>query len=161
MHAGVRIPKAHHPRVVGAGDRRLAELARLEEEDPLVRAGRPHELLLRLPQHFAQKTHLAGLLVCELPKVEERTEVGTGADQEVEVVRVTLNVMEPGDGEQDDGSVGVLVRRAAGSESCADRGDPLRCTDELDLHHRGGDRGSEPPRSARVGVAVVRDARIC
>ena len=43
-------------------------------------------------------------------------EVGRRADEEVEVVRLALHVMKPGDGEQDEHGVGVVVRRVAGSE---------------------------------------------
>jgi hypothetical protein len=168
MHTGVAVAEAHHPGVVGGGDRRLAELERLEEEDPLLarvlvahfgRRGHARELLLRRPEHLAEDAILASLLVCELPGVEERAEVGGGADEEVEV-RVILHVMQSGECERDDHRVRVIVGGAFGGESGGDLRDAFRRADQLDLHDAGRDCGGERARLAGVGTTVVRDAGV-
>ena len=165
MDAGVRVAEAHHPSVVGAGDRRLAELARLEEEHPVLArllvarlegGGHAHELFLGGPEHLAEDTGPAGLLVCELPDLEEVPEVGGGTDQEVEVARVVLDVMKPGEGERDDHGVRVVVGCAPSGESGRDLGKALGCGDELDLDDARRDCGRERAVSTGLGDAVVR-----
>jgi len=74
MDACVLVAEAQHIPAVGARDRRLAELARLERVQVRVRGDGLDEALLRLPQVVAEQTHVARLLRPEAPEREEGEE---------------------------------------------------------------------------------------
>ena len=118
--------------------------------------GNADELFLGGPEHFAEDPVLAALLVGELPQIEERPEVGGGTDEEVEVVRAALQVVEAGEGKRDRDRVCAVDGRVTGLERRGHLRGPLRARDEFDLDDRGGDLGAEPARPARVRVAVAR-----
>jgi hypothetical protein len=74
VHAGVPVAEARNPPVVGDRDGRLAQLARLEHEQPRVRVCGVEVRLLRGPEGLAQRAHGAALLVEEAPAPQEEAE---------------------------------------------------------------------------------------
>jgi hypothetical protein len=68
VHARVWVAEAEHERVVSAGDRRLAELARLQRIDVRVLGDLRDELLLRRPEIGTEDAHVLRLLGPKVPE---------------------------------------------------------------------------------------------
>jgi hypothetical protein len=166
VDAGVRVAESQHPGVVGAGDRRLAELARFEKEDPVLagvrvtRFGsgcRAHELLLRGPEHLAEHANRAALLITKVPAIEERAKVARDPNQVLEVVGAILDVKQSCQGERHDDRVRLVLGCVASGQRGRDDVSSLRRRDEFDLHNRRRDLSREPPCPPRLGIAIIRD----